>query len=197
LNPNRVTISLNADDLNTQLIDFPGGSNSEESACKAGDPVSMAGSERSSGEKMATHCRTVQQAWVLHLLRCASRVSGSHSRNQIPRRLIFKRVGNGAFSAGSALQEILAERGSSPSGIRNRMKPGSWPQSQRSPPDGWPRSRVLGSEGGGGSQGEALCRGSSHTSEWRASLLRGSWRSRRGGKGVRGARPTLHSTAPS
>ena len=92
---------------------------------------------------------TVQQAWVLRLLPCASRVSGSHSRNQIPRRLIFKHVRNRVFSAGSALQEILMEPGCSPSGIRNRTNPGSWPQRRRSPPDGWLRGRVLGSEGGG------------------------------------------------
>ena len=37
-------------------LDFPGGSDGEESACSAGDPGSMPGSGRSPREGMATYC---------------------------------------------------------------------------------------------------------------------------------------------
>ena len=98
----------------------------------------------------------MQQAWALRLLPRASKGSGSHCRKQIPQHLIFKHVRNSAFSADSALWEMLAERGCSPPGIRNRTKPGSWPQRRRSPPDGWPWGRVLGEWGWRGTSGEAF-----------------------------------------
>ena len=42
-------------------LGFPGGSDSKESACNAGDPVSILGSERSLEEGMATHSNIL--AW--------------------------------------------------------------------------------------------------------------------------------------
>ena len=45
-------------------LDFPGGSGGKESACNAGDPASILGSGRSSGEgHMATHPSTL--AWEI------------------------------------------------------------------------------------------------------------------------------------
>ena len=43
------------------LLGFPGGSDSKESACSAGDPDSIPGSGRSLEKEMATHCSVL--AW--------------------------------------------------------------------------------------------------------------------------------------
>ena len=44
-------------------LGFPGGSDSKESACKAGDPGSIPGSERSPEKEMATHSSIL--AWEI------------------------------------------------------------------------------------------------------------------------------------
>ena len=44
-------------------LGFPGGSDSKESACKAGDPGSIPGSGRSSEKEMATHSSIL--AWEI------------------------------------------------------------------------------------------------------------------------------------